>query len=247
MSKSAFPYDPEDVPVPDAEELVTEDESPLVNFASEKQQRLLTESLYASWACPGGRRFLAAANVGLFPAIHRPPLVPDVFVSLDVVAPEDWWAKRHRSYFVWEFGKAPDIVVETVSNLEGNETGSKLQDYARAGVPYYATFDPQRLLSPDALRVFESRGGAYELLPDAYVPRASLGLVLWTGEYEGKHAEWLRWLDAEGNLVATGVERAEAERQRANAEGLRAESERQRADRLAERLRALGLDPDAHG
>jgi Uma2 family endonuclease len=233
MSKSAFPCDPADVPVPDVDAIVTEDESPLVNFASEKQQRLLTESLYASWASPGGRRFLAAANVGLFPAIHRPPLVPDVFVSLDVVAPEDWWAKRHRSYFVWEFGKAPDIVVEIVSNLEGNETGSKLQDCARAGVPYYAILDPQRLLSPDPLRVFESRGGAYELLPDAYMPRASLGLVLWPGEYEGKHAEWLRWLDAEGSLVATGVERAAAEARR--------------ADRLAERLRALGLDPDAEG
>lgn len=245
MSKSAFPYDPADVPVPDVDAIVTEDESPLVNFASEKQQRLLTESLYASWACPGGRRFLAAASVGLFPAIHRPPLVPDVFVSLDVVAPEDWWAKRHRSYFVWEFGKAPDIVVEIVSNLEGNETGSKLQDYARAGVPYYAIFDPQRLLSPNTLRVFESRGGAYELLPDAYMPRASLGLVLWTGEYEGKHAEWLRWLDAAGHLIATGAERAEAERLRANAEGQRAEAEARRADRLAERLRALGLDPDA--
>ena len=82
--------------------------------------------------------------------------------------------------------RLPCIVVEIVSNLEGNETGSKLQDSARAGVPYYAIFDPQRLLSPDTLRVFESRGGAYELLPDAYMPRASLGLVLWTGEYEGK-------------------------------------------------------------
>lgn len=238
MSKSALPYDPADVPVPDVDAIVTENDTPVDNLASEKQQRLLTESLYASRLGPGARRFLAAANVGLFPAIHRSPLVPDVFVSLDVDVPEDWWAKRHRSYFVWEFGKAPDIVIEIVSNLEGNETGSKLQDYARAGVPYYAIFDPQRLLSPDALRVFESRGGAYELRSDTRMPTAGLGLFLWAGEYEGKHAEWLRWCDAEGHMVATGVERAEAERQRA-------EAERQRADRLAERLRALGLDPDA--
>jgi hypothetical protein len=238
------------------------------DLASEKQQRLLTESLYASWADPSGRKFLAAANVGLFPAIHRPPLVPDVFVSLDVQAPEDWWAKPHRSYFVWEFGKAPDVVVEIVSNLEGNEAGSKLHDYARAGVPYYALFDPQRLLSRETLRVFESRGGAYEQRTDFRMPRAGLGLSLWTGAYEGKDAEWLRWADAEGNLIATGVERAKTERPRAETERLRAETERpraeterlraeterqraeterQRADRLAERLRALGLDLDADG
>ncbi|MCK6572815.1 Uma2 family endonuclease [Myxococcota bacterium] len=254
MSKSALPYDPADVPVPDVDAIVTEDDTPVDNLASEKQQRLLTESLYASWACPGGRRFLAAANVGLFPTIHRPPLVPDVFVSLDVEVPEDWWAKRHRSYFVWEFGKAPDVVIEIVSNLEGNEAGSKLADYARAGVPYYAIFDPQRLLSPEPLRVYESRGGAYELRPDARLPRVGLGLALWAGEYEGKHTEWLRWLDAEGNLIATGVERANSERERANTERERANSERERAntersraERLAERLRALGIDPDTDG
>jgi len=154
--------------------------------------------------------------------------------------PEDWWAKRHRSYFVWEFGKAPDVVIEIVSNLEGNEAGSKLADYARAGVPYYAIFDPQGLLSPEPLRVYESRGGTYELRPDARLPRVGLGLALWAGEYEGKHTEWLRWLDAEGNLIATGVERANSERERADAE-------RSRAERLAERLRALGIDPDTDG
>ncbi len=37
----------------------------------------------------------------------------------------------------------------------------------------------------------------------------------------------------------------EQERQRAEAESQRAEQERQRADRLAERLRAMGIDPSA--
>ncbi len=245
MATTATPFDPADVPVPDVDGVVTEDDRPLVNLASEKQQRLLTESLYASWVSPNGRPFLAAANVGLFPTIHRPPLVPDVFVSLDVEVPEDWWAKRHRSYFVWEFGKAPDVVVEIVSNREGNEAGSKLSDYARTGVGYYAVFDPQRLLSGDVLRVFELRGGAYVRLPDRHMPSVGLGLTLWSGTYEGKHAEWLRWCDVAGHIVATGVERAEAERSRAEAERSRAEAERSRAEKLADLLRALGIDPDA--
>lgn len=157
MSKSGLLFDPANVPVPDVDAIVTDDDRPVDNLASDKQLRLLTESLYASWVRPGGRRFRAAANVGLLPTIHRPPPAPDVFVSLDVEVPEDWWAKRHRSYFVWEFGKAPDIVIEIVSNLEGNEAGSKLADYARAAVPCYAIFDPQGLLSPVPLRVYECR------------------------------------------------------------------------------------------
>ena len=61
---------------------------------------------------------------------------------------------------------------------------------------------------------------------------------LWEGEYEGVKAVWLRWCDREGNVIPTGAELAEAERQRA-------EAERARAERLAARLRALGIDPDA--
>jgi hypothetical protein len=43
-------------------------------------------------------------------------------------------------------------------------------------------------------------------------------------------AVWLRWCDQEGNVIPTGAELAEAERAR--------------AERLAARLRALGIDPD---
>ena len=39
---------PEDL-LPDVSHLVTEDDEPLDNLPSEKQQRLLTETLYSSW------------------------------------------------------------------------------------------------------------------------------------------------------------------------------------------------------
>ena len=53
------------------ENLVTEDDTPVDNILSEKQQRLLTEPLYGAWSgpdqhAPGHRPFLALANVGLF-------------------------------------------------------------------------------------------------------------------------------------------------------------------------------------
>jgi hypothetical protein len=56
--------------------------------------------------------------------------------------------------------------------------------------------------------------------------------------YENKKDIWLRWCDREGNLILTGGERAEQERHRA-------EQEHQRAERFAEKLRALGIDPDS--
>ncbi len=57
---------------PDVSAIVTEDDAPVDNLYSEKQQRLLTEPLNAGWQGPppeeGGdrRTFLAAANVGFF-------------------------------------------------------------------------------------------------------------------------------------------------------------------------------------
>jgi hypothetical protein len=101
------------------------------NLPSEKQQRLLTEPLYSSWTGPGeGRTFLAAANVGVFALARNPAIVPDVFVSLDMQVAEDCWQKEHRSYFLWEFGKPPDLVLEIVSNTEGGEDGEKKQSNA---------------------------------------------------------------------------------------------------------------------
>lgn len=213
------------------ETLVTEDETPVDNLFSEKQQRLLTEPLYSCWSGPPGepeagaqrRPFLVAANVGLFPSIHQPPLVPDVFLSLDVQAPPDIHAKRHRTYFFWEFGKAPEVVIEIVSNREGNELGRKLRDYARMGIGYYVVYDPLRLLGEQQLYVFERRGGTYEPRAEHYMSEVGLGLRLWEGVYEGILDTWLRWCDQQGTVIPTGAERAA---------------------RLAAKLRELGVDPD---
>ncbi|MCX7938354.1 MAG: hypothetical protein N2545_02805 [Thermoflexales bacterium] len=72
-----------------------------------------------------------------------------------------------------------------------------------------------------------------------------LGVTLWRGTYEEREDTWLRWCDRDGVLIPTGVERAETERQRAEAERQRAEAERARAERLAAKLRAAGIDPEA--
>jgi Uma2 family endonuclease len=228
--------------------LVTEDDEPVENIYSEKQARLATEPLYSSWqpqktedAPEEKRKFLAAANVGIFFSVHRPPLVPDMFLSMDVEVHEDWYAKEHRSYFVWEFDKVPEVVVEVVSNKVGGELDYKLKEYAKWGITYYVVFDPLQYLSKDVLRVYEiGFGKRYRLREDFAMPEVSLSLTLWDGEFEGKSAIWLRWCDADGNIIPTGAERAkEAEAKTKEAEA-RADAEskaRKSAEAELEELR----------
>ena len=54
------------IEAPDMSQIITEDDEPVDNMFSEKQQRLLVEPLYSSWN--PGRPFIAAANVGVFNA-----------------------------------------------------------------------------------------------------------------------------------------------------------------------------------
>jgi len=253
--------------LPDYEQFVTEDDAPVDNFFSEKQQRLLTEPLYSARTAERlGRPLLAAANVGVFYGEGQPAIVPDALVSLDVELAADLWPKPNRSYFIWRFGKPPDAVVEIVSNREGGELARKRERYAQLGVAYYVVFDPQRVLGEEVLRCYELRGRTYAPCAGGWLGDIGLGVRLWEGDYEGVRAVWLRWCDQEGNVIPTGAELAEAERQRAEEEQRRAEAERQRAEeeqrraeearqqaaaeraraeRLAARLRALGIDPDA--
>jgi Uma2 family endonuclease len=222
--------------MPDIQCLITEDETPVDNMPSEKQQRLLTEPLYSAWAGPGtGRTFLAAANVGIFHLARNPPIVPDMFLSLDVQVAEDWWRKEHRSYFVWEFGKPPDLALEIVSNTEGREDGEKKQIYERMRLIYYVIYDPLQQIMPDVLTVYTLRDLGYERQERAQFPALNLGLTLWEGTFEDKHETWLRWTDGQGVMVQTGKERAEQEHQRAEQEHQRAEQEHQRAEQERQR------------
>ncbi|HBQ14195.1 MAG: Uma2 family endonuclease [Sandaracinaceae bacterium] len=255
MSTDSVEVDPE--VWPDVSAVQIEDDEPVDNIHSEKQMRLLTEPLYASWAGPpprddgAPRSFFVAANVGLFATPREPAVAPDVMLSLDVTPPPSFDEKRHRSYFVWEFGKPPDVVVEIVSNREGDELGLRRARYARMRVAYYVVWDRLGALGSQTLHTFELRGDLYQATERPFFEHAQLGLVEWTGVFEGMEERWLRWQTPDGALLPTGAERAESEHQRAESEHQRAESEHQRAEsehqraeRLAAKLRELGVDPD---
>jgi Uma2 family endonuclease len=230
MATDAVSYDPAAAISPElqpvVDDLVTEDDTPLDNVFQEKQQSLLTRTLHSSWPGPGERgTFVAMANVGFYYSTHDPAIVPDVLVSLNVALPADVWPKRARSYCSWEYGKAPEVVVEIVSNREGGEDSGKMSVYAVAGVRYYVIFDPQQYLSDELVRAFRLRGLHFEALAEPFsFLDVGLGLRLWHGRYEDLDATWLRWVDARDTLIPTADERA---------------------GRLAEKLRQLGVDPQA--
>ena len=84
------------------------------------------------------------------------------------------------------------------------------------------------------------------------IPVLDVELGLWQGSYQNQELLWLRWWDSQGNLLLTGSEQVEIEpalveqeRQRAEQERERAEQAERKVTQLAERLRAMGIDPDA--
>ena len=175
---------------------------------------------------------------------------PDVFVVLDVPA------RERKSWVVWEEHKGPDVVIELLSESTANDdkTHKKAVYESMLGVAEFYWYDP---FNPGDFAGFKLQTGGYRpMTPDAEGNLLShvLGLRLtrWAGSYHNTEAVWLRWLDADGNLLLTGEEQAEiarheAESARHEAESARHEAitERERAERLAARLRALGVDPDS--
>ncbi|QZZ20309.1 Uma2 family endonuclease [Leptothermofonsia sichuanensis E412] len=149
---------------------------------------------------------------------------PDFFVVLGVPKGE------RKSWVVWEEGKAPDVVIELLSESTAtvDKTEKKLIYQNQMRVPEYFWYDP---FNPEDWAGFSIQQRVYQpLLPNErnQLLSESLGLALqrWQGNYKGIEATWLRWATPTGELLPTPEEQ---ERQRA-------EQERQRADRAEEQL-----------
>jgi Uma2 family endonuclease len=235
--------------------LITEDDTPVDNRFSERQQRLLPSILFASW--PEGKPFEALSNVGLFTSINEQAVVPDFMLSLAVEPRPVTSKKADRSYMTWIYGKAPELVVEVVSNTHGGELTRRKAAYARAGVTYYVVFDPFLKLGrrnrKRELRTFVLTDGQYvEATSAHWLPGIDLGLTVWEGAVNDVHGRWLRFIHADGHLLPTSQERAERERKqaelaweqacqaeaRADEAEARISQERDRAEREIARLKA---------
>ena len=227
---------PQEEPLaPDLSHLITEDDKPVDNRYSERQFTLLSLPLFDSWE--QGKPFEALTDVGLFyTPSNDSVIVPDFLLSLGVEPRQVSEAKEDRSYFVWLYGKPPNLVVEIVSNREGGELDRKMETYERIGVPYYAVHDPFRHLGKRELRLFKLEGGKYvEMADPTKMPELGLGFTLWEGSFLDVEARWLRFVDGNGDLLLTGSEKSRLESSRAAQEAQRANQEAQRADQEAQR------------
>jgi hypothetical protein len=151
-----------------------------------------------------------------------------------------------RSYTPHTEGTIPQIVMEFLSETYGEEYSVEFT--SRVGkwyfyeqvikVPRYVIFRAKTAY----LEVYALESEHYNLQKaDAngryWIPGLNLFLGMWEGTHEGRTGCWLRWWDAEGELLLWSEERVEQERQRGDRERLRAEI-------LAEKLRQAGIELD---
>jgi len=253
---------------PDHTQLPDEDGTFVKNFQEHPQSILLTDAITPRLQQRHpDNQYCIGQDCGIYWRLTDPTdkgaEAPDWFYVPNVSPLVD--GKIRRSYVMWYEVIAPLIVIEFVSG-DGSEerdttpkTG-KFWVYEQAiRVPFYAIYEVSR----GSVEVYQLLTGKYQLLPAndrGHYPIGPLGVELgiWQGQYQNAELPWLRFWDAEGNLLLTGGERAEQEGQRADREQQRAEQqqqqkelaqqqaeqERQRGDRLAAQLRALGIDPE---
>ncbi|NER81302.1 MAG: Uma2 family endonuclease [Leptolyngbya sp. SIO1D8] len=139
------------------------------------------------------------------------------------------------SYVVWQERVNPFVVVELLSpgtekadlgqtSRDDDGTPTKWEVYEQIlRIPYYIVFDRYT----NQLRAFHLVGGHYQPMEIAdqrvMISEWDVSIGVWQGPHRGLQRPWLHWFDAENKLILTAEERAE---------------------RLAQRLRDLGIDPN---
>ena len=233
--------------LPDHTQLPDSDGTFVKNFQEHPQSILLTDSIWTQLQKihPDGQ-FCIGQDSGIYWRITEPPEkgaeAPDWFYVPNVLPTLD--GQMRRSYVMWQELVAPLIVLEFVSGNGEEERDKtpylgKFWVYEKAiRVPFYGIYEVRKA----NIDLYQLVQGKYQQIPKNerghyLIDPLEVELGIWEGTYRNVELPWLRWWDAQGNLLLTGEERAEQEKQRA-------EQEKQRADRLAAKLQSLGLESD---
>lgn len=223
-------YDPRQC-LPSSAELPDSDDTPVDNELQNLIPNLLEAIL--AWAWANRNDWFFGVDMAIYYDPEQPPIVPDGFLSLGV---ERFIGEEGRlSYVLWEEeGVVPTLTLEVVSKTYGGEYERKKADYAALGVPYYAIYVPgrrgRRKRSP--LEVYKLIDGVYILQPGdpVWIPPIGLALGRGRGTYLGRAREWLYWFTEQGERLPTPEELVT--------------QAQQRSERLAAKLRELGINPD---
>lgn len=247
-------------PFPDHTQLPEENGEFVKNFQEHPQSILLTDSLspVLERLHPDGR-YAIGQDCGIYWRQTDPPErgaeAPDWFYVAGV-SPK-LQGQIRRSYVLWQEFIAPVIALEFASGDGSPERDrtplfSEESENARPGkfwvyerimrIPYYGIYQ----IHNEQLEVYRLIDGIYRRQGTnerGHYPIEPMGieLGLWEGSYQNQTQCWLRWWDGEGNLLLTGSERAETERQRADRAELERDSEVRARRGAIPQLLAMGL------
>ena len=228
---------------PDHTQLPETDGTFVKNFQEHPQSLLLTDSLTTTLQqLHDDDQYCIGQDCGIYWRETEPAeqgaVAPDWFYVPNVPAKLN--DQIRRSYVLWREYIAPTVVLEFASGNGSEErdqtpfTG-KFWVYEKIiRVPYYGIYE----INTAKLEVYELVGGRYRPLTANErghypIPPLQVELGLWQGAYQNQAGSWLRWWTLKGELLLIGDERAhQAE---------------QKISQLSERLRAMGIDPDAEG
>jgi Uma2 family endonuclease len=180
----------QDVIIPPTEdELPYEDGVPIESDRHAQQIELLKEPLQLHWAEKAD--ICIAGNLGVYYSLEQVQKqnfrAPDFFIALDVPR------RPRKSYVIWQEGKAPDLVIELLSDSTADaDRGIKKRIYQdNMRVPEYILFD----VVTGAMEAFRL-GIAKKTLHTEYVAvplgedndfisntLPNLGLRCWEGEF----------------------------------------------------------------
>ncbi len=257
--------------LPTAEELPSSDETPVDNQLQNDIPNLLLGLLAELWA--NREDWYFGVDMAIYYNPDESAIVPDGFLAVGVKH-DTGERGRLSYVLWEEQNIMPLLALEVISEKYNGEYEDKLADYQNLGILYYAIYNPfsgrrGMFKNRHRLEVYQLISGKYELLPlenhRVWLPEIELALGYEQGEHIAWYREWLYWYDVFGNRYLTANERAIQAEAIANQERLIANQERlakqeaeaianrerlakqeaeQKAQRLAERLRALGINPD---
>ena len=220
---------------PRGSDLPSSDGEPMETARHRLQMNVLIDTLADAWAARDD--FYVGGNMFVyFSELHAKTFRgPDVFVVLDTI-------KQSRDkWYAWEEGgKLPDVVIELLSpSTREIDRGEKKRIYERVWkLATYVMYDPfsheLEVLAPseDGTFVAVAKDGR----GDFVIAPTGLSIGLRDGDIHEEKGPFLRWIDADGEPLPLGRERAEdAEKRLAEAERARIDAERARMD--AERAR----------
>lgn len=256
MTLAKFSSTSQELPtaLPDHTQLPESDGTFVKNFQEHPQSLLLTDSITpVLQQLHPDEQYAIGQDSGIYWRLTDPPEkgaeAPDWFYVANV--PPTLNGQMRRSYVLWQEIVSPLIVLEFVSG-DGREERDhtpfkgKFWVYEQAiRVPFYGIYEVEK----PSIEVYHLVDGHYHLLPPnerGHFPIEPLGVELgiWQGRYQNAELPWLRWWNGQGDLLLTGEERADRAEVQLEQKEMQLAQEQSRAERLAEQLRALGVDPD---